>query len=467
MHSPTRSAGSNSLTCTRAWTGQIPGLARPGHRGQRTVHRNTDGPSTPLGRDAPDPCPSGRSPRPRAGPPPGDPRRRRARPRAGTPARRPAPRSAGPRPRALENHRPQNAARQRDRRAGPRRRGVCRELQFREARAGKRAGSGVCATHDSLISADGLPLPGPPRNVPQFSRGHRVPVAASQLGLVGLRRAAVPERAALPPPVPVRGAWFPAETVPQQTARALGSGPRPAPPADPEPAGGNPGRAPSPPPTPRPREPATHAPPRARSPGVPVPPPLRMAPRPASGRALPAPPPVRPASLAQGPRRSRAASGVCAAPEGGAQPGPAPLSAARARAARAGRRPPHRPRRRRPGLADPASPAGRALAAPTPAGGVDTRGPRTAPEMRPLTVPASQKDGWAAAAFPQPAGPPRASPAAAVQEQRRPRTIGRTQRLGATGVRAGAEDPETRSWGPRCLAALTRGTAQPAVHCSL
>lgn len=326
MHSPTRSAGSNSLTCTRAWTGQIPGLARPGHRGQRTVHRNTDGPSTPLGRDAPDPCPSGRSPRPRAGPPPGDPRRRRARPRprAGTPARRPAPRSAGPRPRALENHRPQNAARQRDRRAGPRRRGVCRELQFREARAGKRAGSGVCATHDSLISADGLPLPGPPRNVPQFSRGHRVPVAASQLGLVGLRRAAVPERAALPPPVPVRGAWFPAETVPQQTARALGSGPRPAPPADPEPAGGNPGRAPSPPPTPRRREPATHAPPRARSPGVPVPPPLRMAPRPASGRALPAPPPVRPASLAQGPRRSRAASGVCAAPEGGARPGPAP-----------------------------------------------------------------------------------------------------------------------------------------------
>ncbi|XP_058989248.1 collagen alpha-1(II) chain-like [Mustela lutreola] len=163
------------------------------------------------------------------------------------PARRPARRSAGPRPRALENHRPQNAARQRDRRAGPRRRGACRELQSGEARAGERAGSGVSAPHDSLISADGPPLPGPPGDGPQFSRGRRVPVAASQLGLVGLRRAVVPDRAALPPPVPVRGAWFRAETVPPQRARALRSGPHPAAPADPEPAGGNPGCEPCPP----------------------------------------------------------------------------------------------------------------------------------------------------------------------------------------------------------------------------
>lgn len=78
---PTRSAGSSSLTCSRASAGRIPGLARPGHRGRRTVHPNTDGPSTPLGRTpAPRstrtpriPAPLGDPPAPRRDPPPADP----------------------------------------------------------------------------------------------------------------------------------------------------------------------------------------------------------------------------------------------------------------------------------------------------------------------------------------------------------------------------------------------------------
>lgn len=247
----------------------------------------------------------------------GDPR-----PRAGTPARRPPrPRAETRSPERGPAHRPWKTTgprmqRGRETRAGRRRRGVCRELQFREARAGESQFRSLCDSR--LTYLRGQPsAAGAAQEGSQFSRGHRVAAAASRLGLGGLRRAVVPERAALPPPVPVRGARFPAEAVPQQRVRALGSGPHPAPPADPEPAGGNPGCEPSPPRTPRPPEPAIRAPPRARSP-------VARTTAQACGGGSRGSRSASPAPSARGPRRSRRrcpSRGPRRVPEGaGAQP---------------------------------------------------------------------------------------------------------------------------------------------------
>ncbi|XP_022349771.1 proline-rich protein 2-like [Enhydra lutris kenyoni] len=350
VHSPTRSAGSNSLTCTRASTGQIPGLARgTGASGQftRTL-------TAPPPRSAGPPVPRS------AGTP--------SRPDTRT-ARIPAPLGGPP----------------------PPRRDPSRETRSAE-RGAPPTGTGK-----------------PP--APECSAAER------------------PARGPEAARVPVRGAWFPAETVPQQRARALGSGPHPAPPADPEPAGGNPSCEPSPPPTRRPREPAIHAPPRARSPGCPDDGaslrgrfpgfPFRLPREWLLGRRAAAPfPPRRPSAR-------RPASSVCAAPEGGARledpgaagptpcpvccacegdPGwpaasslPAPLETG--------------------SVADPASPAGHTLAEGRllrrQRAGVDTLVPRMAPRCVLSPSPLHKRTGGWPAAFPKPGVAPLASPAAA------------------------------------------------------